>query len=551
MTFPLLASLVGGVGLFLLGMGLMTRGLRSAAGPALRTILGKWTRTPLHGLVSGFMITALVQSSSAVTVAVIGFVNAGLMTLGQSVGVIFGTNIGTTVTGWIVAAVGVSVEVKAMALPMIGIGVFMGLGNGQTRRKHLGEALTGFGLFFLGIQVLQSAFLDVGKGLDLTSLHLGSGMDMLVFTAVGFGLTLLMQSSSAAMALVLTAAMTGVISLESAAAGVVGTNIGTTSTAMLSVIGATDNAKKVAAAHIIFNLVTGLVALLLIPLLTSAVRAIGAAEAIWMGTILALFHTGFNLLGVLIFLPLTPRLVALLDTRIGRDDDEMSRPKYLDDNVLKTPTMAMEALFMELGRLGEMTRLMGQKALAAKFRYKDFNRDKTAQESLVEAIRTFCARLGNVDLPATVNDKLPWALRSAQYFSKSANIMETMSHEHALLDHQLPGGASTAAREMRREVRDILNAAHTPCAEEYSELKHMLGHLKSTYDALKEELLRLGTQGRLELPRMVQLLDYHSSLRSMCEQAVKGTLAWSGLREPNVICQTADESNEYSWKTPA
>ncbi len=127
MTFSILAGLFGGLGLFLLGMRLMTKGLRNAAGPALRKILSQWTKTPFRGLFSGFMVTALVQSSSAITVAVIGFVNAGLMSMAQSVGVIFGSNIGTTVTGWIVAAVGVSVKVKALALPLIGIGALLRL----------------------------------------------------------------------------------------------------------------------------------------------------------------------------------------------------------------------------------------------------------------------------------------------------------------------------------------------------------------------------------------------------------------------------------------
>jgi phosphate:Na+ symporter len=208
----------------------------------------------------------------------------------------------------------------------------------------------------------------------------------------------------------------------------------------------------------------------------------------------------------------------------------------------------MEALFMELGRLGEATRLMGQKALAAKFRHKDFNRDKAAQESLVEAIRAFCAKLGNMDLPGQVSGKLPRALRTAQYFAKAANIMEGMSHEHALLDHHLPGAALTAARDMRREVRDILNAAHTPCSEEFTQLTRLLERLQDTYHALKDELLRLGSQGRLELPRMVQYLDYYSSLRAMCEQAVKGTLTWAQLRDTEIICEKADEANEYTWK---
>lgn len=549
MTLSLLANLIGGIGLFLIGMGLMTKGLRNAAGPALRTMLGKWTRTPLHGLISGFMITALVQSSSAVTVAVIGFVNAGLMTLSQSVGVIFGTNIGTTVTGWIVAAVGVSVEIKALALPMIGIGAFMGLTHRKTRRKHLGDALTGFGFFFLGIEVLQSSFLGVGKDMDLSALHLGSTADILIFVAVGAVLTLLMQSSSAAMALILTAAMSGLITLESAAAGVVGTNIGTTSTAMISVIGATSNAKKVAAAHILFNLGTGLVAIFLIPFLIMGVKTLSVDNITWAATILALFHTGFNLLGVLIFLPLTPRLVAFLDKRIGHDGSEQGRPVYLDDNVLKAPTMAMEALFMELGRLGEMTRLMAQKGLASKFRHKDFIKDKATLESLIEAIRRFCEKLGNADLPLAVSARLPKVLRVVQYFDKASKIMEKISQDHILLDHQIPGSALSAARVMRREVRDILNMAHTPCAPGFAGLQRSMEHLQSTYHGLKDELLRIGAQGRLELERMVQLLDYYSSMRGMCEQAVKGTLTWTALRETGPLCDEASEANDYTWKT--
>ncbi len=256
MTLSILAGLFGGLGLFLLGMRLMTKGMRNAAGPALRQILGQWTKTPLRGLFSGFMITALVQSSSAITVAVIGFVNAGLMTMAQSIGVIFGSNIGTTITGWIVAAVGVSVKVKALALPLVGLGALLRLTSGNSRRKYLGDALTGFGIFFLGIEILQSTFHSVENSIDLSALNFGGITGLIVFVGIGFILTLLMQSSSAAMALVLTAAMSGVLTLESAAAAVIGTNIGTTTTAVLSVIGATYNAKKVAAAHIIFNLTT-------------------------------------------------------------------------------------------------------------------------------------------------------------------------------------------------------------------------------------------------------------------------------------------------------
>jgi len=539
------AGLLGGLGLFLIGMRLMTEGLRQAAGPALRSILGTWTRTPLRGLASGFLITALVQSSSAVTVATIGFVNAGLMTMAQSIGVLFGSNIGTTVTGWIVAAVGVSVEVKALALPLIGLGAILALTGENSRRKHLGDALVGFGLFFLGIETLQSAFHQVGDAIDLATLYQGGFIDMLTFLGVGFGLTMLMQSSSAAMALVLTAAMTGVVDLDSAAAAVIGTNIGTTTTALFSVIGATSNAKKVAAAHILFNLVTGAVAIFLIPVfLHIAEHIISPDDPAHIATILAAFHTAFNLFGVALFLPFTHRLARFLDRHIGETETELGRPRYLDDNVLQDPTMAMEALYMELGRLGEATRLLARNALTSKFRHKDFIRDRANLGALVTAIRNYCISMQRHSLPPAIADKLPQALRVVQYFVKTVDTIDEVSREHALLDHALPGMASESARHFRREVRDILETAHTPCAAEFDDLEKLLHQLHDDYDELKESLLRLGSQERIELDRMVALLNYYSRMRVMCEQAAKGTVRWAMLRERDAACDNPDESEQ-------
>ncbi|MDC0335351.1 Na/Pi symporter [Pseudodesulfovibrio sp.] len=550
MTLSILAGLFGGLGLFLLGMRLMTKGMRNAAGPALRQILGQWTKTPLRGLFSGFMVTALVQSSSAITVAVIGFVNAGLMTMAQSVGVIFGSNIGTTITGWIVAAVGVSVKVKALALPLIGIGALLRLTGNNTRRKYIGDAFTGFGIFFLGIEVLQTTFHSVESSIDLSAINFGGGiLDIILFVAIGFTLTLLMQSSSAAMALVLTAAMSGVVPLESAAAAVIGTNIGTTTTAMLSVIGATHNAKKVAAAHIIFNLVTGVIAIFLIPTFMHWIGVFTAAYgATSMAASLAVFHTTFNILGVMLFLPFTGKLVRFLDRHIGRELAELGKPKYLDDNVLKTPALAMDALFMELGRVGEMARLMGQKALTSKFRDKHFIKDKTTLDTLITAIRKYCVDMQHLDLPEPVATKLPKALRVIQYFRKTINIIDEVSQEYALLDHQLPGVASETARDFQRSARDVLNYAHTPCSPEFQDLEKHMHHLLDQYHDLKEELLRIGADGRIDLTRMVALLDYYSHMRMMCEQVAKGSTHWAELRNHDITCADATEENEYAWK---
>lgn len=548
-TFSIIAGLFGGLGLFLLGMRLMTLGLRNAAGNALRTILGKWTRTAGRGLFSGFMITALVQSSSAITVAVIGFVNAGLMTLPQSVGVIFGSNIGTTVTSWIVAAVGVSVNVKALALPMVGLGAILRLTGGETRRKHLGDALAGFGVFFLGIETLQATFQGLDRMVDLAAYNIGGVGGVLLFTAVGAVLTLLMQSSSAAMALVLTAAMSGIITLESAAAATIGTNIGTTSTALFSVIGATYNAKKVAAAHILFNLGTGLVALLTIPLLLKGVSLLAALDPEYdTATALALFHTVFNILGVALFLPFTHRLTSFLDRHIGREMAELGKPRYLDNNLLATPSLAVDALFMELGRLGEMTRDVCRKALASKFRHTDFLKDRTAVETLIAAVRAYCVKLQRFDLPGPAAIRMPAALRVVQYYRKTLNIIADIHQQHAELDHKLPGLAGESARQFRRDARDLLDVAHTPCAPEFADLGKLVHQLDDQYHELKDALLKAGAQGSLELDRMVSFLEYYSHVRQMCDQAVKGTTYWARLLDIELTCANADKDNEYAWK---
>ena len=552
MIFSLIAGLVGGLGLFLLGMRLMTKGLRNAAGNALRNILGKWTKTPLRGLFSGFMITALVQSSSAITVAVISFVNAGLMTMGQSVGVIFGSNIGTTITGWIVAAVGVNVKVKALALPLIGLGALLRLTGEHTRRKHIGDALTGFGLFFLGIEVLQTTFQDLGTTIDLSVYNVGGVSGILLFVFIGAVLTLLMQSSSAAIALILTAAMSGMVTLETAAAAAIGTNIGTTSTALFSVIGATHNAIKVAAAHIIFNLGTGLVALALIRPLLNAVNALaaffGGSDA---ATAIAIFHTMFNILGVMIFLPFTTPLVDLLDRHIGREAAMLGKPRYLDDNVVKTPSLVMDALFMELGRVGEMVRLMCQKALNSNFRHKDFYQDKAAFESLSEAIRNYCVKIQRLDLPDHAAVKLPLALRVNQYFRRTMDIMSDMQKRLDMQGMVLPEHTRQTAETFKQEIRDILNVAHTPCSPEFVNIHKLMHHLDDTYHELKDELLKVGASGELPLNDMVANLEFHSQMRAMCEKAVKGTTFWALLRDTELTCAAADIDNAYSWKQEA
>ena len=398
----------------------------------------------------------------------------------------------------------------------------------------------------------QSTFQDLGTVVDLSAYNIGGIPGVLLFVAVGAVLTLLMQSSSAAMALILTAAMSGILTLESAAAAAIGTNIGTTSTALLSVLGATHNAIKVAAAHIIFNLVTGLVALAAIrPLLFAVTWLTGLLDGGDTATSIAVFHTLFNILGVILFLPFTDRLVAFLDRRIGREAAMLGRPRYIDDNVLKTPSLAMDALFMELGRVGEMVRLMCQKGLNSDFRHKNFYQDKAAFESLSAAIRNFCVKVQRLDLPDQAAIKLPAALRVNQYFRRTVDILSEMYKQFDRPVTGMPEHTAQYAEAFKQEIRDILNVAHTPCSQEFTTLHRQMGHLDDTYHALKDALLKTGASGELTLNDMVANLEFHSRMRAMCEKAVKGTTFWSLLRDIELTCAAADADNDYSWKQEA
>ncbi|WP_305043735.1 Na/Pi cotransporter family protein, partial [Geoalkalibacter sp.] len=433
MTLTMFGSLLGGIGLFILGMRLMTDGFKYAAGRALRGILARSTRTPLRGILSGALITALVQASAMVTVATIGFVNAGLMSLRQALTLIYGTNIGTTMTAWLVTAVGFDFNIQAFALPAIGAGMFLRMLRGESRAGRLGEALAGFGLFFSGLDVLKDAFGALGQSLQFTAISGNGLLAMAAFVGAGFLLTVLLQSSSAALAIILTSAAGGVVGVNDAAAMVIGANVGTTLTALLVVLGATANAKRVAAAHIAFNLITGVVAFVVLPLLLRLLAGMQGFLDLNAGpaTQLALFHTAFNLLGVLLLWPLTGTLVRFLEGRFRRSETDEARPQYLDRTLAATPVLGLQALVRELTRLGAMVRRMAKEAISSeKVAPQRLDQEREAADRLVEAIGEFSSRMQQSNLPPILAEVLPNALRVSRYHSEMAELAVLIGQAH-------------------------------------------------------------------------------------------------------------------------
>lgn len=332
------SQLLGGVGLFLLGMSLLTDGLKQLAGDALRRVLSRLTGGPLRALLTGAAVTALVQSSSATTLTTIGFVSAGLLSFPRAVGIVLGANLGTTSTGWIVSLLGLRVHLATFALPVVGVGALLRLG-GRRRVASAGLALAGFGLVFVGIDGLQLAMRDVAARVDLSSLPQGTFAARIWMTLVGVVMTVVMQSSSAAVAMTLTALGAGVITLDLAAAMVVGQNVGTTVTALVASVGASVAARRTALAHVLFNLLTGLVAFAALPVFLALLQRVTAGRD--AATALAAFHTGFNLLGVALLLPVLPRFAALVERMVP--DRGAALTRRLDRSVAGVASVAVQA----------------------------------------------------------------------------------------------------------------------------------------------------------------------------------------------------------------
>lgn len=508
----------GGLALFLLAMTMMTDGLKTFAGAGLRRLLTQWTATPLRGVGAGIVVTALVQSSSAVTIATIGFVNAGMLTLRQALGVIFGTNVGTTMTGWLVSLVGFGWRIENVALPLLAVGVIGRLGAGQHRWRGLGDALTGFGLFFLALSLLQEAFAALATSQSAVIAERASSIP--AGLAIGFGVTVLTQSSSAALAIILSAASTGVVGLPTAAAAVVGANVGTTSTAVLAVLHATSAAKRLAVGHIAFNVITGAVALLLLPVAVALVTRLAHVLDLEGGAapVLALFHTTFNVGGVLLMLPLAPWLATRLERLFHSDDENLAKPRHLDQTLAATPALAVAALDAELRRLGEAVSQIGQAALgaggtgAATPSLLAIERQAGAARELAGAIIRFAAQVQTEAMQAPVAAELSRAVRTARYFDEAARLLPGLP----TLRDVVARTADPATREAVLRVLAAVLAVFTHASDQTGDA------FEAHYAATKAELLAATVARRVDVDTADQLLDGLSATRRLVEQCVKG-----------------------------
>lgn len=471
----MLFGTVGGLGLFLFGMGLMSDGLKKVAGQRLRKIVESMTKRPLIAFLVGAGVTALVQSSSATTVMVIGFVNAALLTLRQAICVIIGTNVGTTATAWIVSISGIgALKITAYALPAVGIGFFMRT-LGKTRRtKSTGQILLGFGILFVGIGFMKAGFDPLKESPKVQELFVALGNKPLLAILAGAVITTLLQSSSAAIAIVQLLAMGGAFGsdwqtvLNVSVPFVLGSNIGTTITAQLAALQANLNAKRTAWAHTIFNILGAGIAypFIYVGWFGALVHVISPWK-LGPGTIaanIAIAHTLFNVVNSSIFLPLAGVLEKLVVKFLPeKPGDLAAKPVVLEYHLLDTPVIALEQSRREIVRMAKTAKTALEQSISG---IVDDDRRKLESVRQIEdfidefqyEITSYLSMLSRRQLSDEVSVELPVLLHTVNDLERigdhAVNIVEISERK---IDKKLSfsDSALTEIDQLRSEIEQM------------------------------------------------------------------------------------------------
>jgi len=460
-------AIAGGVGFFLLGMAVMTDGLKALAGSALRTVLAKAAATSLSGTFWGAIVTLLVQSSSATTMTTIGLVSAGLLTFPQGLSLVFGANIGTTGTGWLVALLGVRVSLTAYALPIVFAGALLKL-VGKGRWAAGGASIAGFALILVGLTTLQQGMGGLAEQLDpadLPAVLSGPGapwwsgtLGLLVLVATGIAMTAVMQSSTAAITVSLSALHAGAIGLDQAVALVIGQNIGTSTSSAMAAIGASNTAKRLAAAYIAFKVIAAVIFLVLFPVIIRLM--IRASDSVDPVTLVAAFHTAYNVVGVAILLPLIGPFTRTIERLVPDRGSPFTR--YLDPAALAaSPIVAVEAARRTVAHV--LATLCSQAGSPA--------REPVAAQSS-EALHQVQAFLSKVTEPLPSDDERRWFIETVHALDHVARLTDTF-REGTKVDAPLDSPDEQRAVQLYRKA--MQGAAESAVLLEHATVQHPEG----------------------------------------------------------------------------
>ncbi len=513
--FTLIMGLLGGLALFLYGMDQMTEALKIVAGNRMKSILATLTTNRFMGVFVGTFVTAIIQSSSVTTVMVVGFISAGLMTLQQSVGVMLGADIGTTITAQIVAF-----KVTKFSLALIAIGFLILFTSKRKQTQQYGVMTMGLGMVFFGMSVMSDAtkplrtyqpFIDMMQQMETPLYGILVGA---IFTAV-------VQSSSATLGVIIALAAQGLVSLEAGIALAMGANVGTTVTALLASIGKPREAVQAAVLHAIFKIAGVLIWLPFIGLLATFVRSVSpiypdltgldrmAAE---VPRQIANAHTIFNVINMLIFIPFTKQLAWLMNKLIPirvEPESELGQPKYLDDNLLTTPGLALDRVHLELGRLGDLMVNMVHKSLPTVFDGTEEELANLAEmdddvDSLHAAIVTYLSKISQGDLLSRETNTVSDYMAVSNHIENIADMVETNLVEAGSerIQHNV---------QMSAVTRGKLVALHDQVSWA---VENALEALASSNEELAEEVMA----AKLEINRLANDAEEHLAQRLTADE---------------------------------
>ena len=471
-------EIAAGVAIFLFGMLMLEDGFKLFSGGFLERALEKVTGSVTKSLGFGILTTTIMQSSSLVSVITISFLSAGLIPLLAGVGIIFGANIGTTTGAWLVAGFGLKVKISAYAMPMLAVAIVLVFQKNKYWRGA-GYVLAGLGFLFLGIHHMKEGFETFKDQFDLTRFALGGLLGLAVYTLIGTAATVVMQSSHATLTLIITGLAAGQISYENALALAIGANIGTTITAIIGAITANFQGKRLALAHLVFNVITAGVALVFIGPLRVSVDFVSAAVGIADDDFtlkLAVFHTIFNVLGVVIMLPLLRWLIAFLERSITQPEEDLSQPKYLAAAVDAFPQTITVAMRKEVKHLYDNAvelivhglnlhrhDIFESKDIAATVEASrqpvEFDIDSRYEariKTLYSAIVEFATRAGSKDLPEDVVDDLYMMRDVASGIVRAVKAVKHLRRNATQFTERKQGVITELYDQLRAEIARIL-----------------------------------------------------------------------------------------------
>ncbi len=546
MSKQIIFELVGGIGFFLFGMKLMSEGLRKVAGERLRQILELLTKKPIVGLLTGAAVTALLQSSSATSVMVVGLVNAGLLSLKQAISVVLGANIGTTVTAWLVSFLAIF-KITNYALPAVGIGFLIATLGKARNTKLWGEVLLGFGILFIGIHFMKEAFAPLEESQQVKEIFINFCRYPILGVLAGTVFTMLLQSSSATIALVQVLAFEGLISLEAAIPLILGNNIGTTITAQIAAIGTNTSARRTAMAHTMFNVIGSGYVLIFIYLGIIDLIIPGHITTSNIMLYIAIAHSIFNISNAIIALPLIGLLERIsIKTVPGKPDLVEAAPQYLEKHLLDTPTVALEQATREIIRMGHLAQQAVNDAMDGFFA----NNSKTlsqvapreeAIDNLQKEITRYLVDLSQRNLSMEESEKLPVLLHTVNDIERigdhSENLVELGIRA---IEQKLPftSQAITELKEMYEEANNMLSETIGALENHDSALAKRALKREEALNQLQIELRQNHVQrlneGACQLLSGLVFLDYVANLEKIGDhltniaQAIMGGLRWDG-----------------------